>query len=351
MAQVEILMYVAFGFATAALIALLLGRLMWNLAIGVGRRRAQRTAATPAVAQLLAERNQLRAEQAMLARKVELRLGELKMQVAEQMAEVSRSRNRVDRLSGEIVKRDASLAEQDKEIARLKQHGEVVEAEVAARTGSLHELPDRHGEGGHGDEALVRQLAERDLEIARLRAEVERLAVARSEAVSRQRGVQERLKGRIEDLAALSRQIEAQRRVLVVQQSQTVALPEPEKSEGELQHGAPLARGIETAERQASELLSELDRLDEIWAAKLADVARAVAVEPAATEAGDEAMAPADADKTVVINGSAGRPIAMDPAVADGGTGRAEDEKKPTSGLANVISLAQRIRALQRSGS
>ena len=72
MAQVEIIMYVALGFAAAALIALLLGRVVWTLAIGIGRRRAQRTAATPQVAQLQAERNQLRAEQAMLARKVEV---------------------------------------------------------------------------------------------------------------------------------------------------------------------------------------------------------------------------------------------------------------------------------------
>ena len=40
--EAEVIMYVALGFTAAALIALLIGRLMWSLAVSVGRRRAQR---------------------------------------------------------------------------------------------------------------------------------------------------------------------------------------------------------------------------------------------------------------------------------------------------------------------
>jgi uncharacterized protein (DUF3084 family) len=145
MAQIEIIMYLALGFATAGLIALLLGRLLWDLAVSVGRRRAQRTA-PPAVAELQAERNQLRAENAMLARRLEVRLNELKMQLAEHMAEVSRSRNRVDHLSTEIEKRDASLAERDAEIGRLTERCGILESELAARTEILHWSQDEPGE-------------------------------------------------------------------------------------------------------------------------------------------------------------------------------------------------------------
>jgi chromosome segregation ATPase len=73
---------------------------------------------------------------------------------------------------------------------------------------------------------LRQDVAERDHEIARLRGDVDRLGQARSDAVSRERTVQERLKERIEDLTALSRRIEAQRRELAVQQSQSQALRE-----------------------------------------------------------------------------------------------------------------------------
>jgi chromosome segregation ATPase len=312
------------------------------------------------VAQLQAERNQLRAEYAMLARRVEVRLDDLKAQVAEHMAEVSRSRNRIDRLGTEIEKRDASLAEREREIARLNERIAVLEAELASRTSSLHELEDDHGKGGEAIAALRQQVAERDQYIERLRAEVERLGIARSEAVSRERSVQQRLKGRIEDLSALSRQIEAQRRELMARKSQSVALREgmagqdhPESAQAVAEapppepvdsDAGPLERRIEDTERNASELESELDRLDAIWTAKLADVASAVAVEPPAGEAaGSEASASPEAAS---VNGSGGKPVAGETARAEA---PAEDDRK--TGLANVISLAQRIRALQRNGS
>jgi chromosome segregation ATPase len=361
MAQIEIVMYIALGFATAALIALLLGRLMWTLALSVGRRRAQRTA-PPAVAELQAERNQLRAEYAMLARRVEVRLDELRMQVAEHMAEVSRSRNRIDLLGKEIETRDASLAQRDTEIARLKEHIARLESELQAQAESLHQ---------------------RDEQIERLRAKVDQLDMARSEAASRERTAQERLKGRIEDLSALSRQIEAQRRQLLIQKSQPQELREamgeqhhPDRHahfdgpDQDPQHTAgiasspelesdqtqdpPVERRVEDVDLQPSELQSELDRLDEIWSAKLADVAQSVASESASDPALDEGEKDA-----AVVNGSAskshGREIGRDDSAevddADQ-SGPTEDGKKLTSGIANVISLAQRrIRALQRNGS
>jgi DNA repair exonuclease SbcCD ATPase subunit len=339
MGQCEIFMYVALGFGTAALIALLLARLLWSVAVGVGRRRVLRTAPPPAVAELQSERNRLQAEYAMLARKVEVREDECRLQVAEQMAEVSRSRNRIERLSAEIDRRDAVLSERESEIARLTSTIGGLEAELNVHTG----LEPQPGDAGM---SLSRQLAERDQRIERLRAEVDRLGRARSEAVTRERTVQERLKGRIEDLSALSRQIEEQRRELLARQSQSLALRQtmsdnpigvdPAAEAAPAESEAPPQEQIEVVERQASELQGELDRLDGIWAAKLADVASAVASEPIVQPPAEiyepAAIVPQD------------QPVAAEAADA-------EEEKKSKSGLANVISLAQRIRALQRSGS
>ena len=297
----------------------------------------------------------------MLARRTEVRLDDLKAQVAEHMAEVSRSRNRIDRLGAEIEKRDASLVEREREIGRLNERIAVLEADLASRTTSLHELQDDHGKGGEAIAALRQQVAERDEYIERLRAEVERLGVARSEAVSRERSVQQRLKGRIEDLSALSRQIETQRRELMVRKSQSVALRDSMADQDQPEMGAqavdeappsetvdssvaPLERRIEDTERQASELESELDRLDAIWTAKLADVASAVAVEPPPEgAAGSEASVPPEA---TAVYGSGAKPVAGE---AEHPEALSEDDRK--TGLANVVSLAQRIRALQRNSS
>ena len=380
MAQVEVIMYVALGFLAAALIALLLGRVMWSVAVSVGRRRAQRTSPTPAVAELQAERDRLRAEHAMMARRVEVRLDDLKVQMAEHMAEVSRSRNRVDRLGAEIEKRDAMLAERDSEIARLKDQVAALVSELQARTEALHQLQEEHGQGSEANAALRQELAERDHEIARLHGEVDRLGQARSDAVSRERTVQERLKERIEDLTDLSHRIEAQRRELAVQQSQSQALREaaeqglPEPDVGGDTPPEPVEHRIGDAERQAGELQSELDRLDEIWAAKLADVAQAVAAPPPAADepqaaAADEPQAPEprptdmekagienadmkkpDMEKPAAVNGNAGQPVTAPALERPEGAAPAED-RKPAPGLANVISLAQRIRSGQRKES
>lgn len=362
--EAEVIMYVALGFVTAALIALLLGRVLWSLAVNVGRRRAQRTSPTPAVAELQAEHDRLRAEHAMMARRVEVRLDDFKAQVAEHMAEVSRSRNRVDRLGAEIEKRDAMLAERDSEIARLKEQVGALASEFEARTQAMHQLEEEHGQGSEANAALRQDLAERDHEIARLRGDVDRLGQARSDAVSRERTVQERLKERIEDLTALSRRIEAQRRELAVQQSQSQALRDAAEqggfeAEGESDMQEPVEHRIEDAERQAVELQSELHRLDEIWAAKLADVAQAVATPPAAGEppvppqVAEPSLPEAEkagTERPAAVNGNAGQPVAARAAEGPEEASSAEDKKSPP-GLANVISLAQRIRALQRNGS
>jgi chromosome segregation ATPase len=287
----------------------------------------------------------------MLARSVEVRLDDLKREVAEHMAQVARNRNRIDRLGAEIEMRDTVVAERDGEIARLKERIAGLEAELATRTSTLHDLQEEFGKGGEANAALSHQIAERDRHIERLRAEVERLSTARSEAASRERTVQERLMGRIEDLSALSRQIEAQRRQLVARQSQSLALDATADEAGEptddgQRPAAPLERRIEDAEREASELQNEFDRLDRIWAAKLAEVARAVATERPATEAGAVAV------NSEPFLGAPPAPQAVRPEAAAEkpveGAAPAEEEKKTASGLANVISLAQRIRALQR---
>ena len=95
MSQIETIMLVTLGFAVAALIALFLGRMIWSYALGLGKRRMQRSAPA-SMAELQADRDRLRAEYAMLARKLELRLDDLKTRLAEQTAEVSRNRNRID---------------------------------------------------------------------------------------------------------------------------------------------------------------------------------------------------------------------------------------------------------------
>ena len=83
MSQTETLMLVVLGFALAALIALFIGRFAWHLALRLGAKRMQRQVPST-VTELQSERDRLRAEYAMLSRKLGLRLSDIKMRMAEQ---------------------------------------------------------------------------------------------------------------------------------------------------------------------------------------------------------------------------------------------------------------------------
>jgi hypothetical protein len=110
MSQTETVMVFALGFCSALLVILLFGRSLWS-AIGhwsgwKGKRSVPNT-----VLDLQAERDTLRAERAMLTKRVETGATDLKMRMAEQMAEVARNRNRVLDLNASLK---ASQAETEK---------------------------------------------------------------------------------------------------------------------------------------------------------------------------------------------------------------------------------------------
>ena len=160
MSQIETIMLVALGFAIAALIALFLSRFFWAVALRLGNKRLLRSTPTT-IAELRADRDRLRAEYAMLSRKLQLKMDNIKTRLAEQMAEVTRNRNRIDHLIVEVRTRDAMLADREAEITRLKAHVDPLEAELANRTKTVQSSRE--------------QLRGRDAELARHQKVVEQL--------------------------------------------------------------------------------------------------------------------------------------------------------------------------------
>jgi hypothetical protein len=96
-------MLVALGFVAALMVGLLVIRGLWSYAVGLGRRRVERRAPSH-IAELKADRDRLKAEFAMQGRRLQLRLDDLKTRMAEQMAEASRNRNRIEQLASELGK-------------------------------------------------------------------------------------------------------------------------------------------------------------------------------------------------------------------------------------------------------
>jgi len=148
MPQFEAIMFVVLGFVLATLIALLIGRGIWAYAVRALRRRGERDR-PPELARVQAERDQFRAECAKLSLNLKLRFNDLKTQLAERTAEISRNRNRIEPL-------EAKLAHLTQSLQRLK---EQLRDRDEAVNGRHRELANTH--------ALI---ASHDREIDALRA-------------------------------------------------------------------------------------------------------------------------------------------------------------------------------------
>jgi hypothetical protein len=109
MSQTETLLLFVLGFCVALFVVLLFGRGIWAL-IGSwsGWRETRKVPA--AIRELQAERDGLKAEKAMMAQKLEATLNDMKMRMAEQMAEVSRNRNRLLDMGQTLKEREITIS-------------------------------------------------------------------------------------------------------------------------------------------------------------------------------------------------------------------------------------------------
>ena len=108
MSQTETLLLFVLGFCVALFVVLLFGRGIWAL-IGSWSGWRESRKVPVAIRELQAERDGLKAEKAMMAQKLEATLNDMKMRLAEQMAEVSRNRNRLLDMGQTLKEREATI--------------------------------------------------------------------------------------------------------------------------------------------------------------------------------------------------------------------------------------------------
>lgn len=163
MSQIETLMVLALGSALTLVVVLLFGRFFWGMAVSAAAKRSARLVPIE-VMDAQAERDKLRAEHALMARKLDLRLDDIKVRMAEQMAEVSRNRNRVQGLVEEIERKDELLHRAEQDNANLAAQIEVHSAELAAAHKTIEGL---NADAGRGEtEKAKLQLAFRKLSVS-----------------------------------------------------------------------------------------------------------------------------------------------------------------------------------------
>ena len=106
--MIEPIMYLAIGFLVSMLFGLMIVPLVHNRAVRLTTRRLE--AATPlSMAEIQADKDQLRAEFAMSARRLEMSVDQLKNKTTSQLAELGKKSDAINRMKIELGEKNATI--------------------------------------------------------------------------------------------------------------------------------------------------------------------------------------------------------------------------------------------------
>jgi chromosome segregation ATPase len=136
--MVEPIMYLAIGFLLAMLFGLMLVPLVHNRAVRLTTRRME--AATPlSMAEIQADKDQLRAEFAMSARRLEMSVDQLKSKSTSQLAELGKKTDAINRMKLELGEKNAAIFSLEAREKATKEQLRATEEEFAAKTEALRQ--------------------------------------------------------------------------------------------------------------------------------------------------------------------------------------------------------------------
>ena len=254
--MIEAMMYAGLGFLAASLLALLTIPLIHARAVRLTIRRLE--AATPlSMAEIQADKDQLRAEFAMSTRRLEISVEQLKAKTTSQLAELGKKTDTINRLKRELGEQTSfAVAARDED---LKDQIRATEEELAAKTNALYEaeraLADKQGPVSRlASDASGRGVAgdNQQGEIISLRTQVEKLKSQIAELEGEVREAEKRLAQEQRDAAAAGAELAAER-------DQVVRLGD---RIGQLEHQlAAQVAEAETLSERVTEREQERDRL------------------------------------------------------------------------------------------
>jgi chromosome segregation ATPase len=147
--MVEPIMYLAIGFLVSMLFGLMIVPLVHNRAVRLTTRRME--AATPlSMAEIQADKDQLRAEFAMSARRLEMSVDQLKNKTTSQLAELGKKSDAINRMKLELGEKNAAIFSLEAREKAVKEQMRATEEEFAAKTAALRDaeqaLKDKQSE-------------------------------------------------------------------------------------------------------------------------------------------------------------------------------------------------------------
>src|SRR3977135_38976 len=136
--MIEPIMYLAIGFLVSMLFGLMIVPLVHNRAVRLTTRRLE--AATPlSMAEIQADKDQLRAEFAMSARRLEMNVDQLKNKTTSQLAELGKKSDAINRMKLELGEKNATIFSLEAREKAVKEQMRATEEELTAKTESLRD--------------------------------------------------------------------------------------------------------------------------------------------------------------------------------------------------------------------
>ena len=197
--MIEPIMYLAIGFLVARLFGLMIVPLVHNRAVRLTMRRLE--AATPlSMAEIQADKDQLRAEFAMSTRRLEMSVDQLKSKTTSQLAELGKKTDAINRLKIELGEKTATIFALEAREKAMKEQLRATEEEFAAKTellrGAEQALADKQSELAKINAALSdRSMTadSRQIELVTVRTQIEELKDRVSDAEKEFTATQARL--------------------------------------------------------------------------------------------------------------------------------------------------------------
>jgi chromosome segregation ATPase len=131
--MIEPIMYLAIGFLVSMLFGLMVVPLVHNRAVRLTTKRLE--AATPlSMAEIQADKDQLRAEFAMSARRLEMSVDQLRNKTTSQFAELGKKSDAINRMKIELGEKTATIFSLEAREKAIKDQMRATEEEFAAKT-------------------------------------------------------------------------------------------------------------------------------------------------------------------------------------------------------------------------
>lgn len=218
--MIEPIMYLAIGFLISMLFGLMIVPLVHNRAVRLTTKRME--AATPlSMAEIQADKDQLRAEFAMSARRLEMSVEQLKNKTTSQLAELGKKSDAINRMKVELGEKNATIFSLEAREKAVKEQLRATEEEFAAKTESLrnaeHALAERQSDlakltADLNDKSVTAE--SRQVELVAVRTQIEELKSRVADAEKEFSTTQARLTQEQSDSATATRELtEARSRV------------------------------------------------------------------------------------------------------------------------------------------